>query len=120
MLTEKANLGDLGGNLYLSLAYQSRGFLKHDLALSTSVDASYKQTASDRLTLCKLAYCSPHQSWSRWGHWGMESGWLLFPSSDLGWPCNRARGCRMWDWMCPHITRAAHSGTATAALAQSA
>ena len=40
MLTEKANLGDLGGNLYLSLAYQSRGFLKHDLALSTSVDAS--------------------------------------------------------------------------------
>lgn len=51
MLTEKANLGDLGGNLYLSLAYQSRGFLKHDVALSTSADASpYKQTAADRLT----------------------------------------------------------------------
>lgn len=52
-LTEKANLGDLGGNLYLSLAYQPRGFLKHDLALSTSEDASpYEQQQTGLLTLC--------------------------------------------------------------------
>ena len=44
----------------------------------------------------------------------MESGWLLSPSSDLGQPCNGAMGCRTRDWVCPHITHAAHSGPATA------
>ena len=50
----------------------------------------------------------------------MESGRLLSPSSDLGQPCNGAMGCRIQDWVCPHITHAAHSGPATVAPAQSA
>ena len=52
VLMEKANSGDRGGILYLSLAHQPRGFLQHGPALPTSgAPPPHKQMAGS-VTLC--------------------------------------------------------------------